>query len=74
VPVLAQCCHYTLLNGPMTGTTDRNSHFVVTSKAIQFLFNSPGVRIQFDATVLAVEVIGMVGLALQLINLANNWL
>jgi hypothetical protein len=64
VPVLAQCCHYTFLNGSMTGTANRNSHFVVTSKTVQLFFDGSGVRIQFYATVLAIEMVGMVWFAL----------
>lgn len=56
--------HYALLYGPPAGATYRYAHLIVTFQAVEVLFNLTGVRSELDATVAAVEMVGMIWLTL----------
>lgn len=64
MPMFAHRLDDSLLNGSMTGTTDRDPHLVMTGKTIQLFLHFASFGCQFNATGIAVEVVGMVRFAL----------
>ena len=49
MPILPQCSDDSLLDGPMTGTANRNAHRVVTSQTVQLATHFAGIHCQLDA-------------------------
>lgn len=64
MPVFSHRLDDPLLNRSMTGTTDRDPHLVMTGKTVQLFLHFTSFGRQFNATGIAVEVVGMVRLAL----------
>ena len=52
MPILSQCSDDSLLDGPMTGTANRNAHRVVTAQTVQLATHFAGVHCQLDAEII----------------------
>lgn len=65
VPLLAHGIHDTPLDGSSAGTTDRDTHLVVAGQTVEFSLQLSGISCQLFATVVAVEVVRVVGVVLK---------
>lgn len=65
VPLFAEGGHHTLLDRATTRSADWYAHLVVAAKAVQLTFDLASARGELNATLFAIEVIRVVGFALQ---------
>lgn len=72
VPLLAHGIYYTPFNGPSTGATDGDSHFIMARQAVQFSFELPSVSGQLLPAVGTVEMVWMVRVVLEYQRLLIN--
>jgi len=66
MPMFAQGSHDSLFNGSMAGSTDRDTHLVVTPETVKLRLDFSGFRVEFYSTRMAVEMVGMVRFPLKL--------
>jgi hypothetical protein len=66
MPVFAKSLNNPFFDGTMTGSTDGNSHLIVTGEAVEFILDFPCIRRQFTATSMTTEVIRMIWLSFEL--------
>jgi len=66
MPGFPQGVHHPLLNRPATRATDGDASLVMATQAVQLSILLTGVFLQLTTTRVAVEVVGMVGLAFPL--------